>query len=261
MPRYAAIIEYDGTPFSGFQKQANCITVQGVLEGVISTLEGDFTQLIGAGRTDSGVHAYGQVIHFDLKKDWELDNLRRALNGNLNQYPITILKTAKVSSDFHARFSAVNRKYVYRLVSREEPLVFDRVYAWQKFYPLDLEAMNLGAEHLIGKHDFTTFRSTQCQSASPIKTLDSIQITKSIYPNGWEYRFSFEAKSYLHKQIRSIVGTLERVGAGKWKTDDVKIALSKRSRDACGPLAKPHGLYLDSIQYNPNPFNLTCNNG
>ena len=259
MPRYAAIIEYDGTPFSGFQKQAGCITVQGVMEGVIRILEGDFIQLVGAGRTDSGVHANGQVIHFDLKKDWEISNLNRALNGNLHTHPITLLETAKVHSDFHARFSAINRKYIYRLVSRVEPLVFDRAYAWQKFYPLDLEAMRLGAKHLIGKHDFTTFRSSQCQSASPIKTLDSITITKSAYPNGWEFQFSFEAKSYLHKQIRSIVGTLERVGAGKWKPDDVKLALLNRSRAACAPLAKPYGLYLASIQYNPNPFNATFN--
>jgi len=254
MPRYAAIIEYDGTSFAGFQRQQNLLTVQGAIEVVLKILEPDFTSLSGAGRTDSGVHAAGQVIHFDLHKSWNTFTLTKALNGNLTGHPIAFVKIVQVDEAFHARFSAIKRTYLYRLVSRPEPLVFERSHAWQVSFKLDLEAMQAGATYLLGQHDFTTFRSTHCQAVSPIKTLDAINIQKRPYPHGYEFRFTIEAKSFLHKQIRSIVGTLVRVGVGKWAPKDVKTALMKRNREACGPLAKPHGLYLQRVDYNPDPF-------
>ncbi len=257
MPRFAALVEYDGSEFSGFQRQKYQFTVQEAIENALQTLQPDFSYLTGAGRTDSGVHALGQVIHFDMLQPWNPDNLTRAVNGNLHPHKISILKTVRVDDRFHARFSAQKRTYLYRIVSRSEPLVFESAHIWQVHRELDLEAMQDGARYLTGKHDFTTFRSTHCQSSSPVKTLDSITIEKLPCTNGWEFRFTLKALSFLHKQVRSIVGTLERVGVGKWAPDDVKAVLLARNRKACGPLASPQGLFLQKVDYEPNPFEET----
>jgi tRNA pseudouridine38-40 synthase len=255
MPRYALLIDYDGSPFNGWQRQAaGQPSVQAAIEEALGKLEPGPHTIAAAGRTDAGVHATGQVAHCDLSRDWDPFRLSEALNHYLKPAPVAILRAARVAEDFHARFSATERRYLFRLVARRAPVTHDRGLVWQVQNPLDLQAMQHGAAHLIGLHDFTTFRSTMCQSKSPVKTLDEITISQQPLPGGMEYRFALRARSFLHNQVRSIVGTLERVGAGSWQPDDVRIALEARDRAACGPVCPPQGLYLTCVGYPVDPF-------
>lgn len=254
MPRFAFQIEYDGAPFAGWQRQAVQRSVQGAIEAALSRLEPGPHTIAAAGRTDAGVHATAQVAHADLAKDWDTFRLSEALNYHLRPDPVAIVACARVDDDFHARFSAIERRYLFRLVSRRAPMVLERGKVWQVSHPLDGATMREGAAHLLGHHDFTTFRSSLCQSASPIKTLDEIRIEDIALPHGREYRFHLRARSFLHNQVRSIVGTLERVGAGAWAPGDVARALAARNRAACGPVCPPQGLYLCGVGYPADPF-------
>ena len=255
MPRFALLIDYDGTPFNGWQRQAQGQpSVQAAIEEALAKLEPRPHTIAAAGRTDAGVHATGQVAHADLTRDWSPFRLSEALNHHLKPAPVAILKAARVPDDFHARFSALERRYTFRLITRRAPLTHDRGRAWHIQHPLDMDAMRAGAAHLIGLHDFTTFRSTLCQSKSPVKTLDDITIDSHPTTGGTEYRFHLRARSFLHNQVRSIVGTLERVGAGSWHPDDVKTALDAKDRAACGPVCPPQGLYLTGVSYPADPF-------
>ncbi|MGB7269687.1 MAG: tRNA pseudouridine(38-40) synthase TruA [Albidovulum sp.] len=254
MPRYALKIEYHGAPFAGWQRQADHPSVQEAVEIALRKLEPDAPGIAAAGRTDAGVHATGQVAHCDLTRDWDAFRLSEALNWHLKPQPVAILAAAPVADDFHARFSAVERRYLFRLIARRAPVTHDAGLVWQVLKPLDLDAMRKAAAHLVGHHDFTTFRSTMCQAKSPIKTLDEITITKQETAGGYEYRFTLRARSFLHNQVRSIVGTLERVGAGSWAPDRVKTVLKAQDRAACGPVCPPQGLYLTGVTYPEDPF-------
>lgn len=254
MPRYALKIEYDGAPFAGWQRQAGQPSVQQAVEEALRRLDPAAPGIAAAGRTDAGVHATGQVAHCDLAREWDPFRLSEALNWHLKPQPIAILKAAPVPGDFHARFSAVERRYLFRLLARRAPATHDRGLVWQVLNRLDVEAMRAGAAHLVGRHDFTTFRSAMCQADSPVKTLDEITIDELAVPEGREYRFRLRARSFLHNQVRSIVGTLERVGAGGWHPDDVAKALAARDRAACGPVCPPQGLYLTGVTYPADPF-------
>lgn len=255
MPRYALRIDYHGGPFAGWQRQAGGLpSVQGAVEAALAKLEPGEHTIAAAGRTDAGVHATAQVAHADLARDWDPFRLSEALNAHLRPDPIAITACTRVPDDFHARFSATGRRYLFRVVARRAPVTHDRGLVWQVLNPLDLEAMREGAAHLIGRHDFTTFRSTLCQAKSPLKTLDRIEITPQPYPGGVEYHFALAARSFLHNQVRSIVGTLERVGAGAWSPEDVRIARDARDRAACGPVAPPQGLYLVGVTYPEDLF-------
>ncbi|MGL6209151.1 MAG: tRNA pseudouridine synthase A, partial [Paracoccaceae bacterium] len=206
--------------------------------------------------TDTGVHATGQVAHVDLPREWDPLRLSGAINAHLRPWPVAVLACAPVADDWHARFSARERRYLFRLLARRADPVLDRDRVWQVPGPLDLSAMQAGAAHLVGKHDFTTFRSTLCQAKSPVKTVDEITVTESPVPGGMEYRFTLRARSFLHNQVRSIVGTLEKVGRGKWAADEVKLALEARDRSACGPVCPPQGLYLTGVGYPEDPFRI-----
>lgn len=254
MARFALRIEYDGQPFAGWQLQTSVPTVQGVIESALSRLESGVPSIAAAGRTDAGVHAFGQVAHVDLKKDWEPFRLSEALNYHLRPNPVAITACAQVDDDWHARFSAIKRRYLYRIVIRRAPLVHDRGQVWRVMQPLDLEAMERGASALIGNHDFTTFRSTMCQAQSPVKTMDEISFETLPYPGGIEVQARLRARSFLHNQVRSIIGTLERVGAGAWMPDRVSEALAAKDRAACGPVAPPDGLYLAGVSYEDDIF-------
>ncbi|MDO5369716.1 tRNA pseudouridine(38-40) synthase TruA [Paracoccus sp. (in: a-proteobacteria)] len=257
MPRFALKIEYDGGPFAGWQAQADHPSVQGEVERALAALDPGFragARIAAAGRTDAGVHATGQVAHADLSRDWDPFRLAEALNWHLKPAPVAVLAVAPVPDDFHARFSAQGRRYLFRLLSRRAPATHDRGRVWQVAHPLDAGAMRQGAAHLVGRHDFTTFRSAMCQAASPVKTLDRIEIEEIALPHGAEYRFHLWARSFLHNQVRSIVGTLERVGAGAWEPGRVREALDARDRAACGPVCPPQGLYLVGVDYPADPF-------
>lgn len=257
MPRFALLIEYDGAPFAGWQAQLDQPSVQGAIEAALARLDPGFAagaRIAAAGRTDAGVHATGQVAHADLARDWDPFRLPQALNWHLKPAPVAILAATRVDDDFHARFSAVERRYLFRLIARRAPVTHERGQVWQVSNPLDIDAMRAGAAHLIGRHDFTTFRSTMCQSASPVKTLDAITISERDIPQGREYRFNLRARSFLHNQVRSIVGTLERVGAGSWPPERVAQALATCDRAACGPVCPPQGLYLTEVGYPRDPF-------
>ncbi|WP_224815896.1 tRNA pseudouridine(38-40) synthase TruA [Hasllibacter sp. MH4015] len=254
MPRYALRIEYHGAPFAGWQRQANVPSVQGAVEAALRRLEADVPTIAAAGRTDAGVHALGQVASVDLARDWDAFRLAEALNWHLKPAPVAITACARVADDFHARFSALSRSYTYRLICRRAPMVHEDGTVWALRADLDADAMRAGAQHLIGKHDFTTFRATHCQAQSPIKTLDEIGVEEVALPAGREIRFHLSARSFLHNQVRSIVGTLERVGAGSLAPGDVRIALEARDRAACGPVAPPQGLYLTRVGYADDPF-------
>ncbi len=255
MPRYALQIEYHGGPFVGWQRQAGGLpSVQGAVETALEKLEPVPHTIAAAGRTDAGVHATAQVAHADLVRDWDPFRLAAALNAHLRPLPVAVIACARVADDFHARFSAIGRRYVFRLVTRRALVTHDRGLVWQVANGLDTGAMRSGAAELVGHHDFTTFRSTLCQSKSPVKTLDSIDIVERPYPGGIEHRFHLAARSFLHNQVRSIVGTLERVGAGAWTAGDVRVALQARDRAACGPVSPPQGLYLVGVTYPINPF-------
>ncbi|MEI4484652.1 tRNA pseudouridine(38-40) synthase TruA [Frigidibacter sp. MR17.14] len=254
MPRYALLIDYDGTPFAGWQRQSGQASVQEAIEAALRRLEPDCPGIGGAGRTDAGVHATGQVAHCDMARDWDPFRLSEALNFHLKPAPVAVLAAARVADDWHARFSALERRYTFRLVRRRAPVTHDKGLVWQVQNPLDLAAMRAGAAHLVGHHDFTTFRSSICQAASPVKTLDEITIEELPYPQGSEFRFHLRARSFLHNQVRSIVGTLERVGAGAWAPERVRAALQARDRGACGPVCPPQGLYLTGVGYPEDPF-------
>ena len=245
MPRYKLTIEYDGAPFAGWQIQPEQLTVQGLLTAAIEALSGDKILVQGAGRTDAGVHARAQVAHADLAKDWDTDTIRDALNAHLRPHPIAILAAERVPNDFNARTSAVKRHYLYRIINRRADLTLDAGRAWRVPRPLDSDAMHKSAQHLIGKHDFTTFRSTECQAKSPVKTLDVLNVDR----NAEEVTVTAVARSFLHNQVRSMVGSLVAVGEGKWRADDLGKALAARDRKACGPVAPPDGLYLIQVDY------------
>lgn len=254
MPRYAFRIEYDGAPFAGWQRQVEHPSVQGAIEAALARIEPGPHTIAAAGRTDAGVHALAQVAHCDLERDWGTFRLSEALNYHLKPLPIAITACERVSEDWHARFSATERRYLFRILSRRAPVTLDRGRVWHVRPKLDIDAMRAGAQHLIGMHDFTTFRSTICQAASPVKTLDSIEISEQPGPAGTEIHFRLRARSFLHNQVRSIVGTLERVGAGSWQPDQVRAAIEARDRAACGPVCPPHGLYLAGVGYAHDPF-------
>ena len=254
MPRYALKIEYDGAPFVGWQRQQSQISVQGSIEKALLNLENKKHAIAGAGRTDAGVHAKCQVAHCDLEKEWEPFRLSEALNFHLRPLPIAVIDCALVDKDWHARFSALERKYLFRLLVRRAPLTHEAGLVWQIGHSLDLSKMIEASKYLLGKHDFTTFRSSICQAKSPIKTLDEVKIDRIEGWSGDEFRFQLRARSFLHNQVRSFVGTLERVGAGSWGPVDVKKALEAKDRSACGPVSPPHGLYLTDVMYEPNPF-------
>jgi tRNA pseudouridine38-40 synthase len=245
MPRYKLTLEYDGAPFAGWQIQADQRTVQGVLTAAIEALTGEKTLVQGAGRTDAGVHARGQVAHVDLARNWDLDTVRDALNAHLRPHPVAILGAELVSDNFNARTSAIRRHYIYRIINRRPDLTLEAGHAWRVPRPLDTDAMHIAAQRLVGKHDFTTFRSTECQAKSPVKTLDVLSVER----NGEEVTVTAVARSFLHSQVRSMVGSLEAVGEGKWSADNLSRALAARDRTACGPVAPPEGLYLMRVDY------------
>lgn len=245
MPRYKLTLEYHGGPFVGWQRQENGPSVQACLEAALAALDPGTPLVQGAGRTDAGVHATGQVAHVDLARDWDGFRLVQAVNHHLKPAPVAVLAAEAVDGDFHARFDAIFRRYTYRAITRRAPLTLDKGLAWRVSHPLDVAAMRAAAAMLTGRHDFTTFRASQCQATSPVKTLDIAEVEAE----GDEVRFRFGARSFLHNQIRSFVGTLERVGAGVWKPARVAEALAARDRAACGPVAPPEGLYLTNVEY------------
>jgi tRNA pseudouridine38-40 synthase len=245
MQRYKLTLEYHGGPFFGWQRQHNLPSVQGAIEAALQALEPNVPAVIGAGRTDAGVHATGQVAHCDLAKDWEPFTLIEALNWHLKPAPVAVVSAEPVGDEFHARYSATGRRYLYRLISRRAPLTLQRGLAWHRMHDLDVVAMQAAADLLVGHHDFTTFRSTECQAKSPLKTLDEFRVERE----GDEIRFHLAARSFLHNQVRSFVGTLDRVGVGKWPVERVAEALAARNRTACGPVAPPGGLYLTQVTY------------
>lgn len=247
MPRYRLDIEYDGTAYAGWQRQAGQHSVQAAIEQAILGFSRDEVSLRGAGRTDAGVHATGQVAHVDLTKDWPADTVRDALNAHLGMASerVAILAAARVGEDFDARFSALARHYLYRIANRRAPLALDKNKAWWVPKPLDADAMQEAAQALVGRHDFTTFRSAHCQAKSPVRTLDRLDVSRS----GVTIEIRASARSFLHNQVRSIVGTLKRVGEGAWTTADVAAALEARDRAACAGLAPPEGLYLVQVDY------------
>jgi tRNA pseudouridine38-40 synthase len=245
MPRFKLVIEYDGTPFVGWQLQAGGPSVQGLIGAAIAAFSGERVALYGAGRTDAGVHALGQVAHFDLARDWRADRVRDALNARLRPQPIAVLSAEKVDPGFDARFSAKRRHYLYRIVNRRADLALDRHRAWRVPRRLDAARMHEAAQALVGRHDFTTFRAAECQAKSPLKTLDRLAVERS----GDDVRILASARSFLHHQVRSMVGSLVQVGEGKWSAPDLAAALAARSRNACGPVAPAEGLYLVRVDY------------
>eukprot|EP01036_Dinobryon_divergens_P057494 gene57494-76759_t len=245
MPRYRLDIEYDGGPYNGFQAQEGQPTVQGAIETAIHAFCGQTVRIAAAGRTDSGVHATGQVAHVDLDKDWPAATVMNALNAHLIREGVAVLDCRAVADDWHARFSATGRKYLYRILNRPGRPALERGRVWHVRKDLDAEAMQAGADHLIGHHDFTTFRSVHCQARSPMRTLDRLDVTRD--EDRIEIRAS--AQSFLHNQIRSFAGTLKMAGEGKMSVEDVKAALEARDRKACGPVAPPEGLYFLKVDY------------
>ena len=245
MPRYKLTLEYDGTPFVGWQAQDNGVSVQSVLTDAIAAFAGERVAVAGAGRTDTGVHALGQVAHVDLSKDWDVNNVRDAINFHLRPQPVAVLTAEQVPADFDARFSAIKRHYLYRIVNRRADLTLEQNRAWRVPRPLDSEVMQAASQKLIGKHDFTTFRSTECQAKSPVKTLDRLDVAR----DGDDVRVTASARSFLQHQVRSMVGSLVHVGEGKWSAADLVKALDARDRAACGQVAPPHALYLVRVDY------------
>ena len=245
MPRYKLTIEYDGTPFVGWQVQANGLSVQGVLTDAVAELTGERVTVAGAGRTDAGVHALGQVAHVDLARDWDTDTVRDALTAHLRPHPVAVIAAERVADDFDARFSAVQRHYLYHIVNRRADLTLERGRAWRVPKPLDAKAMHVAATRLLGKHDFSTFRDAECQAKSPVKTLDRLDV----YRDGDNVSIEASARSFLHSQVRSMVGSLVAVGEGRWSGADLSAALEARDRSACAPVAPPEGLYLVRVDY------------
>lgn len=250
MPRYRLTLEYDGSVFNGYQAQDGLPTVQGAVEAAILAFCGEAVRLQAAGRTDAGVHATGQVVHADLSRDWPRQTVMNAVNAHLVGAPVTVLacEIAGLADDgapWHARFSARQRRYLYRILNRPAPPALERGRVWHVKKPLDVDLMNAAARHLIGHHDFTTFRDLACQAKSPMKTLDTAEASRV----GEEVRLTFISRSFLHRQVRSMTGTLVEAGVGRWSAEDVKAALEARDRRACGPVAPACGLYLTGVGY------------
>jgi len=245
MPRYRVVLEYDGGPFAGWQRQDNGPSVQASLEEAVFRLSAERVTATGAGRTDAGVHARGQVAHFDLVKEFSADTVRDALNAHLRPAPVAVLEAAVAAPDFHARFSAIARHYEYRILCRRAPPALDRGHVWHVGRPLDASVMARAAATLLGTHDFTTFRAAECQAKSPVKTLDRLDVMKQ----SDEIVVYASARSFLHHQVRSMVGTLKLAGEGKWSAEQVALALAARDRSACGPVAPPEGLTLMKVDY------------
>ena len=245
--RYKLILEYEGTNLLGWQKQLDGPSVQEYVEKAIFNFCGEETEVYGAGRTDAGVHALGQVAHFDLEKTHDIFRIKEALNAHLRTLdaPVSILDVAMVESSFNARFSAIGRSYIYRITNRRAPLILDKYRSWWVYVPLDVEKMRQGAKYLLGHHDFSSFRAAKCQAKSPLKTLDKLDISQ----NGEEITFYVEAKSFLHHQVRNMVGTLKMVGDGHLSPEDIATILEQKNREAAGPTAPAHGLYLNKIFY------------
>ena len=246
MPRFKLLLEYDGGPYAGFQLQeGGPPTVQEALERAVRGFCGEAARVHVAGRTDTGVHATGQVAHIELARDWRPAVVRDALNAHLVPDPVTVLEAERASDDFHARFSAIGRRYLYRILDRRPPPALERARVWWMKTPLDAGAMAAAAPLLTGTHDFTTFRDARCQSRSPVKTLDVVEVERA----GGEVRLRFAARSFLHRQVRSLAGSLAEVGAGRWTADDLRAALEARDRARCGQVAPAHGLYLTGVDY------------
>ncbi len=245
MARFKLTIEYDGRPFVGWQIQADGASVQGVLMNAIQAFSGAKVDVQGAGRTDAGVHALGQVAHIDLARNWDEDTVRDAVNAHLRPHPVAIIAVERVPKDFDARRSAIKRHYLYRIINRRADLTFERGRAWRVGKPLNSAAMQAAAHRLVGRHDFTTFRDAQCQASSPVKTLDQLDVRRIKD----DIHVMASARSFLHSQVRSMVGAVVLVGEGKWTADDLSTALEQRDRAACAPVAPPDGLYLASVDY------------
>lgn len=245
MPRYKLTLEYDGGPFMGWQWQDHGPSVQGSLQRAAAKLNGAPVEVIGAGRTDSGVHALGQVAHLDLVKELPSDTVRDAINQHLRPDPIAVLDCEEVGEDFHARFSATRRHYIYRIIDRRPPLTLDKGKVWRVPVKLDADAMHAAARHLVGQHDFTTFRDVRCQAKTPVKTLDRISVRRVAD----EVELTCSAISFLHRQVRSFTGSLVEVGRGKWTEREFIAALKAADRSACGPVALADGLYLERVEY------------
>lgn len=245
MQRYKLMIEYDGTQFVGWQRQANGLSVQEAVEAAVERISGELRVVHAAGRTDAGVHARGQVAHVDLAREWRGDRLRDALNAHLKPAPVAVITAEKAPPDFEARFSAVARHYVYRILNRRAPPTLDRDHVWHIARALDAPAMQAAAQLLIGKHDFSTFRAAECQANSPVRTLDRLDVVRS----GDRIEIHASARSFLHTQVRSIVGSLEHVGSAKWSGADLRAALDARDRARCGTVAPARGLFLMRVDY------------
>lgn len=245
MPRYRFTIEYDGSAYNGFQAQTDQPTVQGAIEAAITAFSGQSVRIAAAGRTDTGVHATGQTCHVDLDRDWPAQTVMNALNAHLIKEAVAVLDCAPVSDDWHARFTAIGRKYLYRILNRPGRPALDRGRVWHVRKPLDAEAMHAAAQQLIGLHDFTTFRDAACQAASPMRTLDVARVCRV----GEEVHLVFEARSFLHRQVRSMAGSIAEVGLGRWSPDDLAAALEARDRARCGAVAPSDGLYLTGVAY------------
>lgn len=245
MPRYKLTIAYNGGNYCGWQRQPDLMSVQQALEIALKSFCGEEVTVVAAGRTDAGVHASGQVAHVDLTKDWRTDVVRDAVNQYLIHERIAILSAEKVDEAFHARFSATGRRYVYKLMNRRSPPVFERGLVWHLKRKLDASTMDSAAKMFLGTHDFTTFRDLDCQADSPIRTLDRFDVRQ----DGDLITFHLAARSFLHRQVRSLVGSLEQLGSGRWSARDLQAALEARDRKACGPVAPPDGLYLDHVEY------------
>lgn len=243
--RYKTVIEYDGAPFAGWQMQASALTVQGALTDAIEAFSGERATVQGAGRTDAGVHALGQVAHFDLTKDHDPGTVRDAVNAHLRPHPVAILSAERAAPDFDARFSARARHYLYRIVDRRPDLVLERGRAWRVPRRLDVPAMHAAAQRLLGRHDFTAFRAAECQANSPIRTLDRLDVMRV----GHAVEIRISARSFLHHQVRSMAGSLVNVGEGRWSADDLAAVLASRDRGRCGTVAPPDGLYFVAVTY------------
>ncbi|MCW4116028.1 tRNA pseudouridine(38-40) synthase TruA [Aurantimonas sp. MSK8Z-1] len=247
MPRYKLTIEYDGRPYCGWQRQANGWSVQAAIEAAVLAFAGEERTLFGAGRTDAGVHASGQVAHLDLTRDWAADTVRDALNAHLREEATSILSVEAVPESFDARFTAFQRHYLYRILNRRPPAALLRGQVWWVWKPLDVAAMDRAAKRLLGTHDFTTFRSTHCQAKNPVRTLERLDVLAA----GDEVHIRASAQSFLHNQIRSFAGSLKLIGEGRWTDEDLVAALGARDRKRCGPVAPPDGLYLTEVEYRP----------
>ena len=254
MYRYAIRIEYDGSQFYGWQRQRSQITVQQCLEEALGSLTGRSPTVSGAGRTDRGVHAYGQVAHFDLDRCWEAFTLNEAINAHLRPYPISLLQTVPVLSGFNSRTDAIERTYRYKILVRRAPLSLNRKRFWHVQGNFDTDRLQEGASQLIGRHDFTTFRTVDCQANSPVRTLDNITIANTFNCDGQVVEIDFIARSFLHRQVRSMVGSLAKVALGSWKTEEIGQLLEARDRTVCGPVAPADGLYLVKVTYPIDPF-------